>query len=187
MIAVVEARERNQEGEREHRHTEPGCKRRKNEGARKRRRGVPGRKRVRPRRRTELVHKRPVAGHKRLPELRQEISTDVRHEHESEDAPLTANDGQHKGDRDPDEPERPDSRQPDEEPVEPPDAVRDNPALEVLVELDQRYAGTSCLARSINCCGSNGFPMKPRAPRSSASLATVDSTWPLNMITGIDP
>ena len=48
-------------------------------------------------------------------------------------------------------------------------------------------AGTSCLARASSSCGSNGLPMKPRAPPSAAARADASSTWPLNMITGIEP
>ena len=77
----------------------------------------------------------------------------------------------------------PDRRQGLEHGIEPADAVLDDPALSVTVEADQ--TGSSCLVDSISCCGSNGFPMNPWAPRASASDA--DSTFPLNMITGIEP
>ena len=46
--------------------------------------------------------------------------------------------------------------------------------LDALVERDQ--IGSSCLVDSISCCGSNGLPTKPRAPRSSASAADFAST-----------
>src|SRR5579862_3745335 len=56
------------------------------------------------------------------------------------------------------------------------------------LQLDRCYSsGTSCLARSTTCCGSNGLPMKPSAPRRVASTASSSSTLPLNMITGIEP
>src|SRR4029453_12990477 len=58
----------------------------------------------------------------------------------------------------------------------------DRPALEMLVPVQ---AGSSCLACSISCCGSNGLPTNPWAPRAAASPAHPSSTLPLNMTTGI--
>src|SRR4029453_18616206 len=48
-------------------------------------------------------------------------------------------------------------------------------------------AGSSCLACSISCCGSKGFPTKPCAPRAVASCADRSLTLPLNITTGIAP
>src|SRR5438105_4601859 len=87
--------------------------------------------------------------------------------------------------RNEDESLAPDPREVDEEPVQPPGAVMDDPALEVPVRADQ--VGSSCLVWSISSCGLNGLPMKPCAPRDSASAAARSSTLPLNMITGIAP
>jgi hypothetical protein len=56
-----------------------------------------------------------------------------------------------------------DSRERDEDLVQPVDPVVDDPALEPGIEVSQ--AGTSCFVDSISCCGLNGLPMKPLAPR----------------------
>ncbi len=74
----------------------------------------------------------------------------------------------------------------EEDVVEDVDPVLDDPALEIVVDAQARVASI-CFADSISCCGSNGFPMKPCAPRSVASAAASSSTFPLNIRTGIDP
>ena len=112
--------------------------------------------------------------HEVLADVGGEIGRHDRQQNDDEERRLTADQRERSCDEEPDEPQRPDAREVDEEPVEPTDAVRDDPVLEVPVETDQ--AGTSCLARSISCCGSNGFPMNPRAPRSSAWAADCSST-----------
>ena len=89
------------------------------------------------------------------------------------------------GEREPDDAEATDVRQRYEDRVERLGAVRDDPTFEPLVEADQ--TGRMLLAWSISCCGSNGLPTNADAPCSSACCAERSSTWPLNMITGIEP
>lgn len=115
----------------------------------------------------------------------QELGDRVGGEHEDEDGGPPPEQREHERDREPDEPPRADARQLLERPVQPGDAVVDDPPLEVTVAVEDQ-TGTSALACSTSWCGSNGLPMKPLAPRFCASPAEP-STLPLNMITGIEP
>ena len=96
-----------------------------------------------------------------------------------------------RGQDQPDRAQRAGVGEPDEELVELVDAVLDDPALQVVVDADeerrQARAASICFADSISCCGSNGLPMKPWAPRSVASAADCSSILPLNISTGIAP
>src|SRR6187399_693791 len=85
----------------------------------------------------------------------------------------------------PHEPEGPDVAEPLEDRIQPAGPMVDDPSFELVVEVDQ--VGRSCLVDSISCRGSNGLPMKPRAPRALASSSEASSTLPLNITTGIDP
>ena len=88
---------------------------------------------------------------------------------QEEDAGPVEQESHQSRDRDPDEPERADPRQPDEEPVEPADPMQDDDALQLSIEGNQ--TGTICFAWSTSCCGSNGLPTKPCAPRAVACAA----------------
>ena len=109
----------------------------------------------------------------------------VRHHHVDEDRGPPPVERRDDCDQDPDRALRADAREPDEDVVEDADPVMDDPALESSIGTDQ--AGTSCFVDSISCCGLNGFPMKPWAPRDAAVRSESSSTFPLNMITGIEP
>jgi hypothetical protein len=111
-----------------------------------------------------------VPVHARLPEVREEVSGGVSRKHAGQEPRAPPDEREHGADEDPDEPQGADPRKLDEEPVEPADAMSDDPTLEVPVGRDQ--AGTSCFARSISCCGSNGLPMNPLAPRLATSAAS---------------
>jgi hypothetical protein len=114
-----------------------------------------------------------------------QLTDEVGSEHEDEQPGLPPEDGEH-GRRDEEDcAVRPDPGEADEEPVDPADAVVDDPALEMLVGRDQ--VGSSCFVWSISCCGLKGLPTKPCAPRDAASAGACSSTLPLNMITGIAP
>ncbi len=108
-----------------------------------------------------------------LSQLGQQVGDHVGHHDSEKDRRTAPHHRQHECDRDPDEAQPAEPREIDEEPVEPADPVKHDPVFEVLVP---GQAGTSCLARSISCCGSNGLPTKPRAPRCSASPAEFAST-----------
>jgi hypothetical protein len=103
--------------------------------------------------------------------------------HDEEPGPAKQH-GEHQAGNQEDEPVRADPGKADEEPVEPADAMVDDPALEMPVGRDQ--VGSSCLVWSTSSWGLKGLPTKPWAPRAVASSAS-SSTLPLNMITGMAP
>jgi len=86
-----------------------------------------------------------------------------------EDAGPAEQESHQRRDRDPNKPERTDPREADEEPVEPADPVQNDDALQLSIEGNQ--TGTICFAWSTSCCGSNGLPTKPCAPRAVACAA----------------
>jgi len=85
----------------------------------------------------------------------------------------------------PDEPVRPDLRQPDEDVVQRLPPVVDDPPLDVAVPAGQ--TGAIVFVWSISCCRSKGLPMNPCAPPALACCSASSFTLPLNMITGIAP
>ena len=131
------------------------------------------------------LERRPVASD-RLPDCVGDRARDeVARHYEEKDrgaAPEQRGEG---GDDEPDETCVTEMRERDEEVVQRVRPVVDDPALESFVYRDQ--AGTSCFVDSISCCGLNGLPMKPCAPRVAAVFSDCSSTLPLNMITGIAP
>ena len=126
---------------------------------------------------------RPLHAGCPLEQRRQALRGRVGERDEDEQPRPAQDDGEQQPEREPDRPPRPDPREPDEHLVERVPPVGDDPALEMAVEGDQ--AGTSCLIWSRSCCGSNGLPTKPCAPRAAACASS--STLPLNMTTGIAP
>src|SRR5262249_58903124 len=92
--------------------------------------------------------------------------------------------GERGGDHEPNESLAADPRQAFEHRVEPADPMVDGPALEPAVVAQ---AGSSCLACSISCCGSNGLPTKACAPRAVACSADRSLTLPLHITTGLAP
>ena len=193
MHADVDAREPDQRGEDEHRNRQARSEPRDHVGAREARRRVTrrerrGRRHLHQRLRVEDDRRRPVALNGVLEERVEEARRDRGRGDEQERVRPAPEDRERGADREPDEPVRADEREADEDRVEPALPVRDDPAVDALVEPDQTgRAPKICFARSISCCGSNGFPRKPCAPALAATSAERSSTWPLNMTTGIAP
>ena len=86
------------------------------------------------------------------------VGGSIRGEDQDEQPRPAPEQSEHRSRGDEDEPGRPDPGKADEKPVEPADAVVDDPALQMPVGRDQ--VGSSCLVWSISSCGLKGFPTK---------------------------
>ena len=75
--------------------------------------------------------------HEQLAKTGEQIGDGVGDKHQAEDARPPASDGERKRDRQPDEAERADTGEADEEPVEPADALSDDPVLELSIDAKQ--------------------------------------------------
>ena len=128
---------------------------------------------------------RPVAADHSSQELRGEIGDHHGGEHPAENRRAMPQERGEGAEEHPEQADPADVGEGDERIVELLGPVLDDPALEPGVELDQ--VGSSCFVDSISCCGLNGLPMKPLAPRCCAPSRSFSSTLPLNMITGIAP
>ena len=193
MDADVDPREANQRGEEIDEDRQAGCQAGDHVRAREARRRVAGRERrgrrdVHQRLRVEHDCRRAVSLHRVLQDCGDDARRQRRGCDEQEDVRAAPRDRKRDRDRQPDARPRPRDRERGEDGVQPVDPVLDDPAVEAAVDGDQTgRAPRICLARSISCRGSKGFPMNPLAPRSTASPAEASSTWPLNMTTGIAP
>ena len=129
-----------------------------------------------------VVSVRPPLADRGLHRLGQPVRGGVGEEDEDERMRAAAQQRHRQSEREPHEAEAADARQPDEDVVERSPPVLDDPALDVPVQ-----RGASCFVRSTSCCRSNGFPMKPCAPRFAACCSASPFALPLNMTTGMAP
>ncbi len=162
MNADVDARPRDERSEDVERESEPRHRAREHGRAREADGGVPRRegarvRHVHERLRVRVPERRPLAAGPPLQEPRDDVGGDRRHGNTREHAGAAPENGEHGGEREPDDPEGAGERKGLEERVERLAAMLDDPALEIVVEAGQ----------------GRGVPRAPAQPGSVTVTVTV--------------
>ncbi len=187
MDAEVDAREGHEDGQCEQERDRAPNQDGEDDRARKRRRGVAGRKgaaQCPAEERIRLGNGRggPWSIDRGLDDDRDQVGRPdtASGERGRGNDPALRPEGETRREGDPDEAGVPDDAERNEDRVEPPDTVLDDPDEGAAV-----YARKSCFVEASSCSGSNGFPMNAWAPASSAAAASSSAIFPLNMTTGM--